>query len=121
MSLRSNPVQKVNAKLAKALELDAGLRVSDIRRLIPKNRLPAGVMWELRRWGAEIIAIRKGRRVIGWKLKTPIPGLERRMDAPTIQTYVQFEPGMFVKPVTASKWKSKVAATKKKSSSKKAA
>jgi hypothetical protein len=100
MPLRSEVILKVHSKLAAAASQGYGLLLEDLRKLCPPNRNPFGVIWELRRHGAELAAVRKGRTVVGWVLKTTLPVEKmQRLDDPTPQTYVEFDRTLFATPV----------------------
>lgn len=94
MALRSKIVIAYHDKLFRAAENGRAVRLSDLRRIDP-NRDPFGVIWELRRHGAETIAVRSGRKVVGWQLKRALPDTPVRLDEPTIQSYVEMVPGLF--------------------------
>jgi hypothetical protein len=102
MPLRSKVVMKAHDRLARAAEQGHGLRVIDLKRICPPTRNPFGVIWELRRHGAETAAIRQGREVVGWVLKNKLPNVPRRMEEPTPQTYVEYRPDIFGQPEAVS-------------------
>lgn len=96
MKLRSSPVLRVAAKLAALSKDGRGLRVSEVRRMLPAGRLPAGVIWELRRWGAATAAVRNGHRVVGWVMVKPLPENAVKANEPTAQTYINYDKGLFL-------------------------
>lgn len=95
MALRSTIVKTVHDYLFAASEHGYGISLIRLQNLCG-NRDIFGVIWEMRRHGAETIAVRKGREIVGWILKTrfpdnPIP----RATAPSDQVYVEYRPGLF--------------------------
>ena len=106
MSLRSEPVIIVESALASAAEKGKGLLIGDIKKLIPKARNPFGVIWEMRRHGAETIAVREGRQIVGWLLKSRLPvdknGDIHRADRPTEQAYIEYDPSLFRSKLTGN-------------------
>jgi len=102
MALRSKIVIAYNDKLLRAAENGKAVRLSDLRRIDPV-RDPFGVIWELRRHGAETVAVRHGRKVVGWLLKKPLSDTPVRRDEPTIQSYVEVTPQLFGQTVKKKK------------------
>lgn len=107
MKLRSSPVLRVAAKLAALSKDGRGLRVSEVRKMLPAGRLPAGVIWELRRWGGVTAAVRNGRRVVGWVMTQPIPENAVKANEPTTQTYINYDKGLFLPSKRKAKGKAK--------------
>ena len=93
MSLRSKVIIAVHTALAEAAKEGYGLRLSQLK--ICGARIPFGVIWELRRHGAETIAVRRGRQVVGWILKSELGDTPRRADEPTPQSYIEYNPKLF--------------------------
>lgn len=95
MSLRSKPVKGVHDKLAEAADAGFGLSIHVLQAYLKKRNI-FGVIWELRRHGAEVIAVRDGRKIVGWILKSKLPATPiARMDEPTPQMYINFKPNLF--------------------------
>lgn len=108
-SLRSKVVLKYHKKLADAAKKGFGVTVEEMQRISP-NRSAFGPLWELRRWGAELVAVRQARTVAGWILKSELPENPRRMKKPTPQSYVNYDETLFAheKPKTAVVMKKKM-------------
>lgn len=110
MSLRSQLLINVHAAMANAAKRGKAMRVKDFDPLLPPGRLIAGVVWELRRHGAKIAAVKEGRTVVGYMLKKEIPALaapvvarrEPRADEPTPMPYIKNKPGIFGKTAIKS-------------------
>lgn len=95
MKLRSKSVLRVHDALAVAASEGYGLQLHELKRLIPSNRNVFGVIWELRRWGAETISVKKGRSIVGWVLKADLPEAPVKMDEPTDQESIPYTRDIF--------------------------
>jgi hypothetical protein len=93
MELRSKYVKKVDAALIKAAADGFALKASEIRRIIPPERVVAAVVWEYRRWGGKTVAIKQGKHVLGYLLVKPLPDEPKRRATPTNQTVKRVKAG----------------------------